>query len=114
MERSDDGQSLELAFRECIDDAVQRYGGGGRRARLRLARKLLGFTQQEFAVAFDLNPMTVRNWESESRQEPNGPSGVLIDLIADNPRSALAAVDRAKARRNRDNQNTEGDLKCPS
>lgn len=80
---------LEDAFSECVDEIVKRYDGNTVRGKLRLSRKLLGMTQVEFAEAFGISPITVRNWESESRNEPKGVSAAMIELIFADPPKAL-------------------------
>jgi DNA-binding transcriptional regulator YiaG len=55
---------------------------------VRALREGLGLSREEFALRFRLSLRTVQHWEQRSR-EPEGPSRVLLWLIAQNP-SAVA------------------------
>jgi putative transcriptional regulator len=54
-------------------------------------RKRLGLSQDKFALAFGVNPGTVRNWEQGIRR-PEGPARVLLRVIEQNPRAVLDAL----------------------
>mgnify|MGYP001805112690 CR=1 FL=1 len=82
MEKAIISERLNAAFEDCVKDAVERYGNGSRKAKLRLSRRLLGLTQREFSETFGIPAVTVRNWEAPSRPEPEGLAGAFIDLAA--------------------------------
>ena len=58
-------------------------------------RRNLGFTQEQFAQAFDLSLATVRDWE-QGRSKPDQSSRTLLFLIEAIPQQVNAAL---KARR---------------
>ena len=51
---------------------------------VRALREGLGLSREEFALRFRLSLRTVQHWEQHNR-EPDGPSRVLLWLIAKNP-----------------------------
>lgn len=95
MERVQASAELADAYDEAVQDFQSRYGGGSPRVRLRLARKLLGLSQREFAERFGLNPLTVRNWEADSRPQPSGVAEAFIALVSADPQTALKLSHRA-------------------
>ena len=82
-----DVSGLELAYIGAVRAVAAEIGDAGPRLKLKLARQMLGLTQREFAERFGLPFTTVRNWESDSRPEPSGPSALFIDLLAVDPRA---------------------------
>jgi putative transcriptional regulator len=54
-------------------------------------RKRLGLSQDKFALAFGVNPGTVRNWEQGIRR-PEGPARVLLRVIEQDPKAVLEAL----------------------
>src|SRR5579859_3413817 len=51
---------------------------------IRTVRRRLGLSQSEFAAKFGLQPATVKNWE-QGRTRPDGPTRVLLAVIARHP-----------------------------
>lgn len=101
-DREEQEAELSSAYNELVDDFVKRYGDGSAsspKIRLRLARRILGLSQKDFAIQFGLNPLTVRNWEADSRPEPTGVAQVFIDLLAADPGKLLELSRRAKKKR---------------
>lgn len=64
------------------------------REKLKICRIRLHMTQKEFAKAFGLSFVTVRNWESDSRSMPKGPVALLIELLYADPFSALRVMQK--------------------
>jgi len=58
---------------------------------VRVLRKRLGMTQEEFARDFGLNIWTVRDWENH-RREPEGPAQTLLKVIERSPDVVRLAV----------------------
>src|SRR3954469_20548035 len=51
---------------------------------VRSLRQKLGLSQSQFAARFGFTPATVKNWE-QGRTQPDGPSRVLLAVIAHHP-----------------------------
>ena len=51
---------------------------------VRSLRQTLGLSQSQFGVRFGFKPATIRNWE-QGRTRPDGPSRVLLAVIAHHP-----------------------------
>lgn len=51
---------------------------------VRLLRKKMRLSQDEFATKFGFAPASVRNWE-QGRRQPEGPARVLLAVIARHP-----------------------------
>ncbi len=61
---------------------------------VRLLRQKLGLSQTQFAARFGFTPATVRNWE-QGRTHPDGPSRILLTVIAHHPDAVEDALRRA-------------------
>jgi len=61
---------------------------------VRTVRRNLGLSQSQFAARFGFAPATVRNWE-QGRTQPDGPSRVLLAVIAHHPDAVEDALRRA-------------------
>ena len=57
-------------------------------------RRKLGLSQSQFAARFGFKPATVRNWE-QGRTQPDGPSRVLLAVIAHHPEAVEDALRKA-------------------
>jgi len=60
-------------------------------------RRKLRLTQREFAGYYGFPVATLRHWERGNR-EPTGTAYILLQLIRENPRLVLRAVQKARAR----------------
>ena len=58
---------------------------------VRVLRKRLGFTQEQFAARFGVNIWTLRDWENH-RREPDGPAQTLLKVIDRDPEAVRLAV----------------------
>ena len=61
---------------------------------VRSLRQELGLSQSQFASRFGFKPATVRNWE-QGRTKPDGPSRVLLTVIAHHPDAVEDALRKA-------------------
>jgi putative transcriptional regulator len=61
---------------------------------VRSVRQKLGLSQSQFAARFGFKPATVRNWE-QGRTQPDGPSRVLLAVIAHHPDAVEDALSKA-------------------
>jgi putative transcriptional regulator len=61
---------------------------------VRILRQKLGLSQSRFASRFGFKPATVRNWE-QGRTKPDGPSRVLLAVIAHHPDAVEDALRKA-------------------
>ena len=61
---------------------------------VRSVRRKLGLSQSQFAARFGFKPATVRNWE-QGRTQPDGPSRVLLAVIAHHPDAVEDALRKA-------------------
>ncbi len=61
---------------------------------VRSLRHKLGLSQSQFASRFGFTPATVRNWE-QGRTQPDGPSRVLLAVIAHHPDAVEDALRKA-------------------
>ncbi len=60
----------------------------------RSVRRKLGLSQSQFAARFGFKLATVRNWE-QGRTQPDGPSRVLLAVIAHHPDAVEDALRKA-------------------
>ena len=58
---------------------------------VKLLRKNVKMTQEQFAARFGFSVATVRHWERGDRR-PHGPALVLLDVIEKNPSAVLSAL----------------------
>jgi putative transcriptional regulator len=61
---------------------------------VRSVRRKLGLSQSQFAARFGFTPATVKNWE-QGRTQPDGPSRVLLAVIAHHPEAVEDALRKA-------------------
>jgi len=61
---------------------------------VRSVRRNLGLSQSQFAARFGFTPATVKNWE-QGRTHPDGPSRVLLAVIAHHPEAVEDALRKA-------------------
>lgn len=61
---------------------------------VRAVRRRLGLSQAAFAAKFGFPPATLRNWE-QGRTRPDGPSRVLLAVIASHPEAVEDALRKA-------------------
>lgn len=61
---------------------------------VRSVRQNLGLSQSQFAARFGFKPATVRNWE-QGRTRPDGPSRILLAVIAHHPDAVEDALRKA-------------------
>jgi putative transcriptional regulator len=88
------------SIKKGLKEAVKHAKGKGRIARIhkpkpinvKLVRKKTGMTQVQFAALFGFGLGTLRHWERGDRK-PNGPSLVLLNVIAKDPKSVLKALE---------------------
>ena len=67
-----------------------------RTPRVKIIRRALGLTQEEFAARYEIPLGTLRDWE-QGRSEPDQPARSYLKVIARNPeavRQALATLRR--------------------
>ncbi|MER8882450.1 helix-turn-helix domain-containing protein [Mesorhizobium sp. M0590] len=88
---------IVAAFEQSTRDIVRRHWKGGSREKLKLIRRALNLTQQEFADVFGLPYASVRNWE-QPEKEPTGAAALLIDMIVEDPKVVSDLVARVKRR----------------
>jgi putative transcriptional regulator len=58
---------------------------------VRAVRRKLGLSQSKFAAKFGFQPATLKNWE-QGRTRPDGPSRVLLAVIARHPEAVEDAL----------------------
>jgi putative transcriptional regulator len=58
---------------------------------VKLLRKNVKMTQEQFAARFGFSVATVRHWERGDRR-PHGPALVLLNVIEKNPSAVLSAL----------------------
>lgn len=61
---------------------------------VRMVRKQLGMTQEEFAAALRIPLPTLRNWE-QGRTSPDPAARALLTIVAREPEAALRALTAA-------------------
>lgn len=61
---------------------------------VRSLRQRIGLSQAQFALRFGFKPATVKNWE-QGRTRPDGPSRVLLAVIAHHPDAVEDALRKA-------------------
>lgn len=61
---------------------------------VRSLRRQFGLSQSQFAARFGFTAATVRNWE-QGRTQPDGPSRVLLAVIAHHPDAVEDALRKA-------------------
>jgi putative transcriptional regulator len=61
---------------------------------VRSLRQKLGLSQAQFAARFGFKAATVKNWE-QGRTQPDGPSRVLLAVIAHHPDAVEDALRKA-------------------
>src|SRR5712691_3136162 len=61
---------------------------------VRSLRRKIGLSQTQFASRFGFKPATVKNWE-QGRTRPDGPSRVLLAVIAHHPDAVEDALRKA-------------------
>ena len=69
-------------------------GVAGRTPQVRLIRRALGLSQEEFAARFRIPLGTLRDWE-QGRKEPDGAARAYLTVIGRNPTAVSEAL-RAK------------------
>ena len=82
-------------------EAIEHARGGSHKTRVyrpravdvKAVRAKTGLTQEEFAARFGFSTATLRHWERGDRT-PRGPSLVLLNVIAHNPKAVLSALSR--------------------
>ena len=90
------------SIKKGLEQAVRHSEGKGRVARIyqpkpidvKLVREKTGMTQAQFAALFGFGLGTLRHWERGDRK-PRGPSLVLLNVIAKDPKSVLNALDHS-------------------
>lgn len=95
---SDVHGKIVSAFEQNVRDVLERHRKGGSREKLKLVRRALNLTQEEFANAYGIPYPTVRNWEQGGRGEPTGAAALLIDMIVEDPVAVSDLVAKVKAR----------------
>ncbi len=63
---------------------------------VREARLRLGMTQEQFSAAFAISPHTLKKWE-QGRRVPEGPAQVLLQVIREEPKAVLRALEKHDA-----------------
>lgn len=58
---------------------------------IRLVRKKLDVSQDEFAVMIGVSTRTLQNWE-QGRRRPEGPAKALLTIASRNPKAVLDAL----------------------
>ena len=88
------------SIKKGLKEALKHAAGKGDIAKLhkpkpinvKLLREKIGMTQTQFAAYFGFGLGTLRHWERGDRQ-PNGPSLVLLNVIAKNPKSVVKTLE---------------------
>jgi len=62
-----------------------------RTPQVRIIRRALGFSQEEFATQFHIPLGTLRDWE-QSRKEPDAAARAYLTVIARNPKAVSDAL----------------------
>ena len=65
-----------------------------RRAQVRIVRRALQLTQDEFAARYQIAIGTLRDWEQD-RYEPDGAAKAYLKVIARDPELVRRALERA-------------------
>lgn len=88
-------ESIKQGLTEAIDHAkgvavgVKTYQP--KAVDVKLLRKHVKMTQEQFAARFGFSVATVRHWERGDRR-PHGPALVLLNVIEKNPSAVLSAL----------------------
>jgi len=61
---------------------------------VRSVRRKLGLSQSQFAARFGFTAATIKNWE-QGRTQPDGPSRILLAVIAHRPEAVVEALHEA-------------------
>jgi putative transcriptional regulator len=64
--------------------------------RVKIVRRALGLTQEEFATRYRIPLGTLRDWE-QGRSEPDGPAKAYLRVIAAEPKVTANALDHSAA-----------------
>ncbi len=67
-----------------------------RTPQVKVIRRALGFSQQEFAARFHIPLGTLRDWE-QSRKEPDAAARAYLTVIASNPKAVSDALQQPTA-----------------
>ena len=59
--------------------------------RVKIIRRVLGLSQEEFAARFAIPPGTLRDWE-QARKEPDAAARAYLRVIARNPAAVAEAL----------------------
>ena len=103
-------EELVRAYEACIREVLKNHPDAGPRLKLRFARQYLGMTQREFANRIGISPVTVRNWESNSRPEPTGPSELFINILAQDPVTVFHLAEQANNKVRKRNESSLPEL----
>ena len=82
---------LLKAYGEAAQQIAERHRRGGNRGaistkeRVKELRRRLNMSQAEFAQCLNIAFSTVKNWEQESRGEPNGLASTFIKMVEAEP-----------------------------
>ncbi len=91
------------SIKKGLDQAIKHASGKGRVARIhrlkpvniKKLRNTVGMTQPEFAATFGISLGTLRHWERGDRV-PQGPALVLLNVIKNNPKAVLKALNESR------------------
>jgi putative transcriptional regulator len=67
-----------------------------RTPQVRVIRRALGLSQEEFALRFHIPLGTLRDWE-QGRKEPDTAARAYLKVIGRNPRAVVEALEPARA-----------------
>ncbi len=67
-----------------------------RTPQVKIIRRALGFSQEEFAARFHIPIGTLRDWE-QNRKEPDAAARAYLTVIARNPKAVTEALEQKSA-----------------
>ena len=94
-------EGAENSFVRALDEARAIINKGGKREpqpleafpdRVKSLRTRLKLTQQEFAVLYDLELSTIKNWEQGRRKKVGAAAELLIKMIENDPEGMAEKV----------------------
>lgn len=74
----------------------QQLRSAARMPQVKVIRRALGLTQEEFSASYQIPLGTLRDWE-QGRSEPDQPAKAYLKVIAVDPKGAAAALKKGAA-----------------
>jgi putative transcriptional regulator len=91
-----EAQANALADPDNLPVSAEALALSERMPRVKVIRRALGLTQEEFAARYHIPLGTLRDWE-QGRSQPDQPARAYLTVIANNPQAAAAALKKGAA-----------------